>query len=107
MFFRMQGIRRYLLANFLERSYELFYIPKAIQKGIRESIKKKTGGGVPGGALMKRKIYPACRPTNSGKTHDALERLKQCRHGAYFGPLRLLALECMISAIWRVCPVRW
>ena len=32
-------------------------------------------------------------PTNSGKTHDALERLKECRHGAYFGPLRLLALE--------------
>ena len=32
-------------------------------------------------------------PTNSGKTHEALERLKECRHGAYFGPLRLLALE--------------
>ena len=42
---------------------------------------------------MKRKFILHVGPTNSGKTHDALERLKQCSHGAYFGPLRLLALE--------------
>ena len=42
---------------------------------------------------MKRKFILHVGPTNSGKTHDALERLKECRHGAYFGPLRLLALE--------------
>ena len=90
---RMQGIRRYLLANSLERSYELFYIPKAIQKGIRESIKKRPEEEYPEARLMKRKFILHVGPTNSGKTYDALERLKQCSHGAYFGPLRLLALE--------------
>ena len=31
---KMQGIRRYLLTNSLERAYQLFYIPKTIKKGI-------------------------------------------------------------------------
>lgn len=90
---RMQGIRRYLLSNSLERGYELFYIPKAIQKGIRESIKQRPEEEYPEARQMKRKFILHVGPTNSGKTHDALERLKQCSHGAYFGPLRLLALE--------------
>ncbi len=32
-------------------------------------------------------------PTNSGKTHRALELLKKAEQGAYLSPLRLLALE--------------
>ncbi|WP_158276251.1 helicase-related protein [Bifidobacterium callitrichidarum] len=32
-------------------------------------------------------------PTNSGKTHDALEALRTAGSGAYLAPLRLLALE--------------
>ena len=32
-------------------------------------------------------------PTNSGKTHDAMEALKQAGSGIYLGPLRLLAYE--------------
>lgn len=90
---KMQGIRRYLLSNSLERSYALFYMPKTIQKGIRESIKQKPEEEYPETRLMKRRFILHIGPTNSGKTHDALERLKQCTHGAYFGPLRLLALE--------------
>lgn len=90
---RMQGIRRYLLSNSLERAYELFFVPKAIQKGIRESIQKRPELEYPGAREMKRRFILHIGPTNSGKTHDALERLKQCRQGAYFGPLRLLALE--------------
>ncbi len=41
----------------------------------------------------RRKIIIHCGPTNSGKTYDALERLKKAQTGAYLGPLRLLALE--------------
>lgn len=47
--------------------------------------------------------FPACRrprrliavlgPTNSGKTHDAFERLATAASGICLGPLRLLALE--------------
>ena len=42
---------------------------------------------------MKRKFILHIGPTNSGKTFNALERLKTARQGIYLGPLRLLALE--------------
>ncbi|KAF0733463.1 hypothetical protein Ae201684P_005207 [Aphanomyces euteiches] len=43
---------------------------------------------------MKRKIIYHAGPTNSGKTYEALQRLKQAENGGlYCGPLRLLALE--------------
>jgi hypothetical protein len=42
---------------------------------------------------MKRKIIYHCGPTNSGKTYEALQRLKQADNGMYCGPLRLLAME--------------
>lgn len=44
---------------------------------------------------MRRKIIYHEGPTNSGKTHEALERLKCAGDdgGLYCGPLRLLALE--------------
>ena len=90
---KMQGIRRYLLSNSLERAYQLFYVPKTIKKGIREAIQRKPEMEYPGAREMQRKFILHVGPTNSGKTHDALERLKTSLHGAYFGPLRLLALE--------------
>jgi hypothetical protein len=42
---------------------------------------------------LRRRLTFLMGPTNSGKTHRALERLKAAPDGAYFGPLRLLALE--------------
>ena len=42
---------------------------------------------------MKRTIYMHLGDTNTGKTFNALERLKQAKHGVYLAPLRLLALE--------------
>jgi len=48
----------------------------------------------PRAAAMKRKIIYHAGPTNSGKTYEALQRLKQAPDsGLYCGPLRLLALE--------------
>ena len=43
--------------------------------------------------IAPRRIIFHGGPTNSGKTHQALERLKQAHRGMYFGPLRLLAAE--------------
>jgi ATP-dependent RNA helicase SUPV3L1/SUV3 len=40
-----------------------------------------------------RKLIAVLGPTNSGKTHDAFERLATAESGVYLGPLRLLALE--------------
>ena len=42
---------------------------------------------------MHRRFILHIGPTNSGKTFQALERLKTAQRGVYLGPLRLLALE--------------
>ena len=42
---------------------------------------------------MKRRIIYHAGPTNSGKTHTALERFSAADTGVYCGPLRLLATE--------------
>ncbi|KAJ1983027.1 RNA helicase [Dimargaris verticillata] len=42
---------------------------------------------------LARRIIMHVGPTNSGKTHHALQRLEQARKGIYCGPLRLLAHE--------------
>lgn len=41
----------------------------------------------------KRKIIALIGPTNSGKTHDGIEMLRNAKTGAYLGPLRLMAME--------------
>lgn len=43
--------------------------------------------------LLRRAFVLHVGPTNSGKTHDALDALKSAGDGTYLGPLRLLALE--------------
>jgi ATP-dependent RNA helicase SUPV3L1/SUV3 len=42
---------------------------------------------------MPRKFIALLGPTNSGKTHRAMEALAKAKSGAYLAPLRLLALE--------------
>jgi ATP-dependent RNA helicase SUPV3L1/SUV3 len=42
---------------------------------------------------MGRKFIALLGPTNSGKTHRAMEHLAQAESGVYLAPLRLLALE--------------
>ena len=42
---------------------------------------------------MKRKFILHIGPTNSGKTHSALQALAAAPSGVYCGPLRLLANE--------------
>ena len=47
----------------------------------------------PEARAMKRKIIFHAGPTNSGKTHAAIERFHTANSGVYCGPLRLLAAE--------------
>lgn len=42
---------------------------------------------------LRRKFFLHLGETNTGKTYNALQRLKQCHAGVYLAPLRILALE--------------
>ena len=42
---------------------------------------------------MTRQFHLHVGPTNSGKTYEAIQRLKEAQNGVYLSPLRLLALE--------------
>lgn len=44
-------------------------------------------------SIGKRKFYLHLGETNTGKTYDAMQRLKKCSKGIYLSPLRILALE--------------
>ncbi|MDD5298083.1 MAG: helicase-related protein [Rhodocyclaceae bacterium] len=43
--------------------------------------------------MMRRRFIAILGPTNSGKTHQAMEALAKATSGVYLAPLRLLALE--------------
>ena len=47
----------------------------------------------PAARSFRRRIIYHAGPTNSGKTHSALEAFKNAESGIYCGPLRLLAME--------------
>ena len=64
----------------------------------RASLESASGLGVyldsfAAARAMLRKLRLFVGPTNSGKTHAAMDRLAEGRKGAYLAPLRLLALE--------------
>lgn len=50
-------------------------------------------GMIERGSKLKRRFIIHCGPTNSGKTYDSIQKLKESASGLYLGPLRLLALE--------------
>ncbi len=73
------------------------YIRPIKERKMREELLAKTirdfKNLFPLARSLKRKIIFHVGPTNSGKTHRALEMLKQADTGYYLAPLRLLALE--------------
>lgn len=66
----------------------------ALKRQIRElSVDANPQDAYPEARRLERRFVLHIGPTNSGKTYDALQRLKQASRGVYLGPLRLLALE--------------
>ena len=64
----------------------------------RERLENASGLGVyldsfATARAMVRKLRLFVGPTNSGKTHAAMDRLAEAQSGCYLAPLRLLALE--------------
>ena len=60
---------------------------------VRENVPQTPMEAYPLARTMTRRVVVHVGPTNSGKTHDALQVLAAASSGAYLGPLRLLAYE--------------
>lgn len=76
--------------------YEIYkedYMQYLVGQRIEELMGAEPEKQYPEARGMKRHFILHIGPTNSGKTYQALERLRQAYRGIYLGPLRLLALE--------------
>lgn len=60
---------------------------------VRENVPQTPMEAFPLARAMTRHFTLHVGPTNSGKTHDAVQALAAASSGAYLGPLRLLAFE--------------
>lgn len=76
--------------------YEIYredYMQYLVGQRIEELMGAEPEKQYPEARGMKRHFILHIGPTNSGKTYQALQRLRQAYKGIYLGPLRLLALE--------------
>ncbi|WP_160679502.1 helicase-related protein [Clostridium sp. C8-1-8] len=69
------------------------HIPKIISKEFDEVFPRNPKDEYRRARAIKRKIFLHLGDTNTGKTYNSMERLKQCDKGIYLSPLRILALE--------------
>ena len=69
------------------------YKEEVIREKMTDLVPTRPEMEFPDALDMNRRFILHIGPTNSGKTFQALERLKKAKHGIYLGPLRLLALE--------------
>ena len=90
---RMPGTEKLLRVKSLYEIYREEYMQYLVGQRIEELMEAEPEKQYPEARGMKRHFILHIGPTNSGKTYQALQRLKQAYHGIYLGPLRLLALE--------------
>lgn len=69
------------------------HIPNLLAEEFRRRLPKMPEDEYPRARRLKRKFYLHLGETNTGKTYEALQRLKQAESGLYLAPLRILALE--------------
>lgn len=69
------------------------HIPKIVAEEFGRLLPDNPKDEYPLARKMKRKFFLHLGETNTGKTYNALQRLKQSENGVYLAPLRILALE--------------
>ncbi|MCM1387740.1 MAG: hypothetical protein NC231_10460 [Bacillus sp. (in: Bacteria)] len=90
---KMDGLFEMLREKSLYEIYKDDYMQLMVGKKIEELMEAEPEKQYPEARSMHRHFILHIGPTNSGKTYQALQRLKQAYQGIYLGPLRLLALE--------------
>lgn len=69
------------------------HIPKLVAKEYKKLLPENPKDEYQQARKMKRKFILHLGETNTGKTYNAILRLKESRNGVYLAPLRILALE--------------
>lgn len=69
------------------------HIPRIISKEFDAVFPANPKDEYESARKIKRKIYLHLGETNTGKTYNAMQRLKEAENGIYLSPLRILALE--------------
>lgn len=69
------------------------HIPKMISREFEENFPDDPKDEYIEARHMERKFIIHLGDTNTGKTYNAIERLKESKNGVYLSPLRILALE--------------
>lgn len=69
------------------------HIPQMVTAEFRRLLPKNPADEYATARSQKRVFYLHLGDTNTGKTYQALQRLKTSRGGVYLAPLRILALE--------------
>lgn len=69
------------------------HIPRIVAEEFNRLLPENPKDEYPLARKMKRKFFLHLGDTNTGKTYNALQRLKQSQNGVYLAPLRILALE--------------
>lgn len=69
------------------------HIPQMVTAEFHRLLPEHPQEEYPEARRIKRKFYLHLGDTNTGKTYQALQRLKQAGSGIYLAPLRILALE--------------
>lgn len=95
----------YCLRSIIENSYEGYlksgvisvlvtkHIPELVAEEFERVFPTNPKNEYQNARKLKRKIYLHLGETNTGKTYNAMQRLKASRSGIYLSPLRILALE--------------
>ena len=89
----MKKTAELLRSRSLYEIYKEEYMQYLVGQRIEELMEAEPEKQYPEARGMKRHFILHVGPTNSGKTYQALQRLRQAYRGIYLGPLRLLALE--------------
>jgi len=69
------------------------HIPRIVAEHFSRLLPDNPKDFYPEARKIKRRFYLHLGDTNTGKTYNALQRLKQSSKGVYLAPLRILALE--------------
>lgn len=84
---------KYPCKNTLYECYMMYYIPDRISRDLSQLIAIDPKDEYPEARQMNRHFEIHVGGTNTGKTYESLQKLKNAKTGVYLAPLRLLALE--------------